>query len=77
LVNIQLPQVFNTEILKQAHEKGKGKNYSDDSSLLWNEFQMFPILINGLEENIKITSKWDVRLAEVIYDEISGGDNRG
>jgi 2-C-methyl-D-erythritol 4-phosphate cytidylyltransferase len=76
LVNIQLPQVFNTEILKQAHEKGKGKNYSDDSSLVFAEMNVFPTLINGLEQNIKITTKLDILLSEVLYEEIGNGDWR-
>jgi 2-C-methyl-D-erythritol 4-phosphate cytidylyltransferase len=71
LVNIQLPQVFNTKILKEAHEKGKGKNYSDDSSLVFEMCDVFPVLINGLEENIKITTKFDILLSEVLYEEFS------
>lgn len=76
LVNIQLPQVFDTDILKQAHEKGIGKDYSDDSNLLCGEFNIQPILVKGLEENIKITTPLDVEIAEVIFSEFSSCGRR-
>jgi 2-C-methyl-D-erythritol 4-phosphate cytidylyltransferase len=65
--NVQLPQVFNTEILKKAHEKALNKVYTDDSSLVYYELGMSPTIINGLEENIKITTPLDVKLSEVLY----------
>jgi 2-C-methyl-D-erythritol 4-phosphate cytidylyltransferase len=71
IVNIQLPQIFNTEILQQAHYKARGKTYTDDSSLLFGEFLIRPALVKGLEENIKITTPLDVKIAEVIYEEFS------
>lgn len=71
IVNIQLPQIFNTEILQQAHYKAIGKTYTDDSSLLLGEFSIRPALVRGLEENIKITTPLDVKIAEVIYEEFS------
>jgi 2-C-methyl-D-erythritol 4-phosphate cytidylyltransferase len=65
LVNIQLPQVFNTDLLKNAHYKAIGKDYSDDSSLLFCEFDVFPLLVKGLEENIKITTEFDTKVCEI------------
>lgn len=68
---VQLPQIYNTQILKKAHELGAGKSYTDDSSLVYKELGIFPTIVDGLEENIKVTTPMDVKLAEVIYDEIS------
>jgi 2-C-methyl-D-erythritol 4-phosphate cytidylyltransferase len=77
LVNIQLPQVFNTSLLKNAHYKAIGKDYTDDSSLLYGEFGVFPLLVKGLEENIKITTKIDTVLAVNLYEQTNCLDNRG
>lgn len=73
---IQLPQVFDTQALKTAHESAKGKNYTDDSSLFFYESGTAPVFIEGTNENIKITTPIDIKLAEVIYNEACI-DNRG
>lgn len=71
LVNIQLPQVFDSDILKLAHEMAINKIYTDDSSLVFGELGVNPTLIEGQETNIKITTPIDVCIAEVLYEEIS------
>lgn len=76
LINIQLPQVFHSGMLKTAHYLGRNKKYTDDSSLVLIEMGIYPTLINGLEENIKITSPVDIIIAEALYEEISHR-NRG
>jgi 2-C-methyl-D-erythritol 4-phosphate cytidylyltransferase len=68
--SIQLPQVFNTDILMEAHVRGYGKNYTDDSSLVFEELGIIPTFVDGLDENIKITSPIDVKIAEVLWNEI-------
>lgn len=74
--NIQLPQLFKTDKLKLAHEKAVGKNYTDDSSLLCEELHIKPYFILGLENNIKITTPLDVKIAEVVYEEINSSNRR-
>jgi 2-C-methyl-D-erythritol 4-phosphate cytidylyltransferase len=76
LVNIQLPQIFHSGLLKNAHHIGQNKKYTDDSSLVFVEMGIYPTLVNGLEENIKITSPIDIIIAEALYEEI-GNRNRG
>jgi len=66
---VQLPQIFNTVLLKRAHESGRGKCYTDDSSTLFYELSITPIILEGLDENIKITTPLDIKIAEVIYNE--------
>jgi 2-C-methyl-D-erythritol 4-phosphate cytidylyltransferase len=73
---IQLPQVFDTNILKSAHNKAKQQLYNDDSSLVYGELKIKSKFINGLEENIKITTSLDLKIAEVIYEEIGSGNWR-
>lgn len=64
LYNTQTPQAFKTEIIKFAHEKLRGKNFTDDSSML--EALDIPVYITeGNYKNIKITSKSDLDFAKI------------
>lgn len=65
---IQLPQVFKTDILKKAHELGRGKSYPEDSSMVYGELGIFPAIIDGMEQNIKITLPIDIKIADVIFN---------
>lgn len=67
LVSIQTPQVFDFDTYKTALEKAKeeGKDYTDDCQLVENlGFKVSAVL--GSYENIKITTKSDIALAENI-----------
>lgn len=70
--NVQLPQIFPAALLKQAHyqawDKGNG-NYPEDSSLVFAETGVYPCVIPGLEQNIKITTPLDLLYAEVLHRE--------
>ncbi len=73
LVNVQLPQKFNTQIILDAHEKAKseGKAFTEDASLLFYYNSGIKIkIIKGKEYNIKITTRMDMLIGEIIYDEI-------
>ncbi len=69
LVNIQLPQKFNAEELKQAHIKAKeeGTTFTEDASLLLKYSNSKVNIINGSDYNIKITTPVDYKIAEIIY----------
>lgn len=67
--NVQLPQVFNREKLLESHELHLGENFSDDSSLLYTHESSNLVFVDGLEQNIKITTPLDVKIAEVLYEE--------
>ena len=61
---VQTPQVFRSDVLQKAY-KGKVDGVTDDASLverLGHRVNTFP----GSEENIKVTTQVDLRLAEVI-----------
>lgn len=63
LWNVQTPQIFDYKTILNAHEKLKGKDFSDDSLLLetlGNEVFM----IEGDYSNIKITTAEDLILAK-------------
>lgn len=65
---VQMPQKYSTSILKIAHQKAKGKAYTDDMALVIKETNARPILMKGLEQNIKITTPLDIVIAGAIYN---------
>lgn len=71
LVNIQLPQKFDTNSLKKAHLKAieLGKKYTEDASLCIDLFNEEIKILKGTEFNIKITRPIDYKIAEIIYKE--------
>lgn len=64
LYNTQTPQAFKTSVIKEAHEKLRGKSYTDDSSML-EELGGDVYIVNGSPQNIKITSKSDLDFAKL------------
>ena len=73
LVNVQLPQKFDTALLFDAHKKAKeeGLSFTEDASLLHHYYPDTKIrIIKGQEYNIKITTRMDMLIGEIIYDEI-------
>jgi 2-C-methyl-D-erythritol 4-phosphate cytidylyltransferase len=65
----QTPQCFNTKVIKEAHLLAKKNNFNtatDDCSLIL-KFELCPVyVVNGDINNIKITFKKDVNIAEQI-----------
>lgn len=64
LYNTQTPQAFKTSVIKDAHEKLKDGNFTDDSSML-EELNIPVYIVNGSYTNIKITTKSDLDFAKL------------
>lgn len=67
----QTPQSFWKDIITNAYQKARDVNYigSDSSQLV--EFLGYKVsIVEGSELNIKITTQFDLKLAELIYDEL-------
>lgn len=62
---VQTPQVFTREILSNAYTQAYSSNFTDDSSVVEAIGQVVS-LVQGNEENIKITSPLDLQLAEIL-----------
>ncbi len=63
LYNTQTPQAFEYHLIKSAHEKLKGQNFTDDASML--EFLGKNVyIVVGDYKNIKITTKNDLDVAK-------------
>ena len=65
---VQTPQVFKTSIIKSAYEKEYAPEFTDDASVV--ERAGFKIeLIKGNRENIKLTTPFDLKIGEAIFNE--------
>jgi 2-C-methyl-D-erythritol 4-phosphate cytidylyltransferase len=65
LHNIQLPQMFDTEVLKDCHKKAIIDNFeATEDSLLVFKYGHKVRFIEGIENNIKITTPLDILIAE-------------
>jgi 2-C-methyl-D-erythritol 4-phosphate cytidylyltransferase len=70
LVLAQTPQVFRTEILKEAFEHAlKDEYYGTDESSLVERLGIPVSIVRGSERNIKITRPSDLTLAQVFLEE--------
>lgn len=77
LINIQLPQKFDTRKLLLAHEwaAADGIHFTEDTSLYFHYHQEPIKVLRGTEYNIKITRPIDHKLGEIIYrDYVLGGE---
>lgn len=64
LYNTQTPQAFEYNLIKSAHEKLAGENFTDDSGMVESlGFEVY--MVEGDYTNIKITTKSDIELAKV------------
>lgn len=62
---VQTPQVFRTDILLSAYGRGYSQAFTDDASVVEaNGGRIF--LVDGNRENIKITTPYDLHIAEVL-----------
>ena len=64
---VQTPQVFTVDLLKQAYRQVYVPRFTDDASVV--EALGHPVyLVKGNRENIKLTTPFDLRVAEVLAD---------
>lgn len=63
---IQTPQVFKTRILKKAYELPFSKEFTDDASIVEASGEKI-YLLDGLKQNIKITTDIDLKIAECLF----------
>ncbi len=68
LISIQTPQAFKLSIIKEAHEKLKGLNATDDTMLVEKLGNAKVKVIEGSYNNIKVTTQEDLLHARVILD---------
>lgn len=62
---VQTPQVFSASLLRAAYEQSYTDFFTDDASVV-ERFGHAVTLVPGNRENIKITTPFDLRVAEVL-----------
>ncbi|NQT77790.1 MAG: 2-C-methyl-D-erythritol 4-phosphate cytidylyltransferase [Bacteroidetes bacterium] len=63
---IQTPQVFEVMLIKKAYEQAYRPSFTDDATVA-EAIGVHINLLKGIEENIKITTPEDLKIAEVLY----------
>ena len=68
---VQTPQVFDTDLLKGALKKAKddGTEVTDDCSAV-ERMGMSVKIVEGDERNIKVTTPMDLKIAEILLEEM-------
>lgn len=62
---VQTPQTFDIQLLKAANRQPYNGNFTDDASVV-EAFGIDVTLVEGNRENIKITTPYDLEIAEVL-----------
>ena len=62
---VQTPQVFDAELLKKAYEQNFSPLFTDDASVV-EAMGVHVQLVEGNRENIKITTEFDLRIAQTL-----------
>lgn len=73
---VQMPQKYSYDLLHTAHEIAKKRNlynFTDDSHLVIELINECPYIAKGEEINIKITTPLDLKIANIILNDL--GDN--
>lgn len=65
---VQTPQVFTVELLKRAYTQDYAPGFTDDASVV--EAWGHPVcLVPGNRENIKLTTPFDLKIAETLIED--------
>jgi 2-C-methyl-D-erythritol 4-phosphate cytidylyltransferase len=74
LVSVQTPQGFRRSVLVAAHESGRasGRVEATDDASLVEALGVDVVAVPGAPEAFKVTVPLDLRLAEVVADELAG-----
>ena len=59
------PQVFDIQLIKQAYEQEESTDFTDDASVVERLGQVVT-MVEGNRENIKITTPFDLKVAEAL-----------
>lgn len=62
---VQTPQTFDIQLLKAANRQPYNEGFTDDASVV-EAFGFDVTLVEGNRENIKITTPYDLKIAEVL-----------
>lgn len=67
-----VPQACNYKMLLKAYETGKYKNMTDETKVMFEEYEIKPHLIETGQNLFKVTYPRDVATLEMIYQNLKG-----
>ena len=76
LINVQLPQKFETRLLKEVHDRAaaEGREFTEDAGMICLYHPEVPIKVcEGMDYDIKLTTRIDMLAGEQIYDDVFSG----
>ena len=62
---VQTPQVFPVSMLRNAYNQPYTANFTDDASVV-EAMGVKVVLVEGNRENIKLTTPFDLKIAEIL-----------
>ena len=62
---VQTPQVFDIQLLKQAYRQPYTEAFTDDASVV-ESYGRNIVMVEGNRENVKITTPFDLKIAEAL-----------
>ena len=65
---VQTPQTFDISLAKQAFNQGYKEQFTDDASVV-ESLGCQVAMVDGNRENIKITTPFDIKIAEALLSE--------
>ena len=66
---VQTPQVFKSDIIKEAYNMPYKETFTDDASVV-EEYGVTIKIVEGEDMNIKITSEKDLSIAELLNSRV-------
>lgn len=66
---VQTPQVFDISLAKQAFNQPDRKTFTDDASVV-ESLGVKVMTVEGNRENIKLTTPFDLKIAEVLVEDL-------
>lgn len=63
---VQTPQTFLSNVLKYAYKQEYKEKFTDDVSVVEDVKNCVPVMIEGTQKNIKITTPIDLKIAEAL-----------
>jgi len=66
---VQTPQVFDIALARQAFNQPDRETFTDDASVI-ESLGCHVTMVEGNRENIKLTTPFDLKVAEVLIHEV-------
>ena len=73
LINVQLPQKFETRLLREAHDRAaaEGREFTEDACMIFLYHPDVPIKVcEGMDYDLKLTTRIDMLAGEQIYKDV-------